>query len=143
MKYSGIIGILAAALLIFSCTLPWISVPAHHVTVSGFKSEGIELFGRPGLMHVFFSVVAIILFLVPRLWAKRVNVFICALNLAWALANFYRIGVICRNGDCPQRHTGIYLMLAGAVIMFVMCLLPRLEVNNEISRTKSQEPKKS
>jgi hypothetical protein len=128
MKYSGIIGIIATAALIFSCTLTWITVPGFPIRISGFASEGLTLFGRPGKLHLFFGVIAAAMFLIPRLWAKRINVFVCAINLAWALANFYRIGVLCRNGDCPQRHAGIYLLLVSAMVMFVMCLLPKLEV---------------
>lgn len=128
MKYSNILGIVAAALLVYACSLTWITVPAHNISVSGFESKGINFFGRPGMLHVYFSAFAIILFLIPRLWAKRVNVFFCALNVAWALANFYRIGVICRNGDCPERQTGLYLALTASIVMFIMSLLPKLEI---------------
>jgi hypothetical protein len=128
MKYSGIIGVIAAAILVFSCTLTWITVPGYPIRISGFVSEGMTLFGRPGMLHTFFAVIATGMFLIPRLWAKRVNVFVCGINFAWALANFYRIGVLCRNGDCPERHTGIYLLLISAIVMFVMCLLPKVEV---------------
>lgn len=128
MKYSGIIGVAAIAILIYSCTMVWMTIPARNISVGGFHSEGTDFFGRPGMMSMVLGVFAAIFFLIPRLWAKRVNVFICALGLAWAIANYYRVGVICRSGDCPQRQTGIYLMLFSAVIMFVMSLLPKLEI---------------
>ncbi len=130
MKYSNIIGIAAAALLVYACTLTWISVPAHNIRISGFHSEGNTQFGRPGMLHVYFSAFAVILFLIPRLWAKRVNVFFCAINMAWALANFYRIGVICRSGDCPEKEAGLYLTLAASVLMFIMSVLPKLEIKS-------------
>lgn len=132
MKYSGIIGTVAVAILIYSCTMVWITLPSLNITISGFHSEGLRKgsinFGRPGLMITFLGGIAAMFFLIPRLWAKRANVFVCALILAWTVANYYRIGVICRAGDCPERHTGIYIMLFAGIIIFVMSLLPRLEM---------------
>jgi hypothetical protein len=128
MKYSGIIGVVSAIVLIVACYMPWVTVPEHKIRISGLVSENFDLFGKPGLMHIFFAILAIAFFFIPRIWAKRTNLFVCALNLAWALANFYRIGVICRNGDCPHRESGLYLALAASVLMFIMCLLPRVAV---------------
>lgn len=128
MKYSGIIGVVFALVLFWACTLTWVTVPQHHIRISGFASENFDLFGRPGILHVFFGSLAILFFLIPRVWAKRINLFICAINLAWALTNFYRIGVICRYGDCPEKHTGLYLVLAAATGVFVMSLLPKVKV---------------
>jgi hypothetical protein len=131
MKYSHWIGVLAILIMGLACTMPWVKVREGEIVVSGFYSIGNDLFGRPGVLHYVFGGMALILFLIQRLWAKRVNVFACAINLAFALANFYRIGVLCRTGDCPVKQTGLYLMLATSVIIFIMSLLPRLEVRKK------------
>lgn len=128
MKYSGIIGVAATALLIYSCTMVWVTIPVRNISVGGYHSAGTDYFGRPGLMSTLLCIIAAIFFLVPRLWAKRANVFVCALNLAWSVAKFYQIGVLCRYGDCPVRHTGIYIMLFSGIVIFIMSLMPKLEL---------------
>lgn len=128
MKYSGIIGVAAIAILIYSCTMVWVTIPVRNISVGGFHSTGTDYFGRPGLMITLLCAIAAVFFLVPRLWAKRANVFVCALNFAWSVAKFYQIGVLCRYGDCPVRQTGIYIMLFSAIVIFIMGLLPKLEI---------------
>ncbi|HVW61574.1 MAG TPA: hypothetical protein VHC48_16090, partial [Puia sp.] len=87
MKYSQWIGVAAALLLIGACYLPWAYFPDLHKEFTGFFSEN-NAYGRPGKIFVFFCGIAIILFLVPRIWAKRANIFVAAVILAFAIKSF-------------------------------------------------------
>jgi hypothetical protein len=129
MKYSNIIGALLGAILIWACTQKWVYIDSPEKYISGFKSTvDNNLFGRPGMLHVYLTGIAIVLFLIPKLWAKRLNFLFTALNFAWALRNFYAIGVLCRMGTCPEKQLGLYLIIICSLGIFIMSLLPKLEI---------------
>ena len=130
MKYSQIIGIIAALLLIVSCFLPWIEIAALHKTlngVNGYVNNNIT-FGTQIKPHSFFCIIAIILFLINKIWAKRTNIFFCFLSLSWAIKNFILFSV-CRP-ECPTIKIGLYLLVGFAVIMQIMSFLPKMKIEN-------------
>lgn len=131
MKYSQILGIFAAVALIISCYFPWIHINSLNKTITGVNGYVNEnyTFGKQIIAHSFFCIIAIICFSINKIGAKRTNIFICLLNLSWAIKNFI-IFRLCRNGDCPETQTGIYIMLLMAVIMQAMTFLPKIEVKN-------------
>lgn len=129
MKYSQYIGIVAGIALVIVCTMPWVYIPSLQVYLTGINGKAsAELnFGSQIQSHGFFSTIMIICFFVNKIWAKRVNVFLGAVNLAWAFKNFL-IFSMCRGGECPEKQVALYLLLFFAAVMFVMSLLPKLEV---------------
>jgi len=114
MKYSQLIGSLASLLVIGICFLPWIEVPLVNITLSGWSGK-----------------VNNELNFVPRIWAKRTNIFIAALHLGWAFKN-YLIFSMCRLGECPVVKPALYLLLFLAFLIQVMTFLPQIEINKEI-----------
>ncbi|HEY0298692.1 MAG TPA: hypothetical protein VGB84_05685 [Arachidicoccus sp.] len=127
MKHSQTIGIIMALLLIVFCFLPWSYIISHDWTITGMNTM-VTHYGKPGIVHIFFSVVSIALFAIQKLWSKRTNIFICALNLAWMVRNFLLMSA-CSAGDCPIKGVGIYLVIIASALMFIMSLLPKIEVN--------------
>ena len=109
MKYSQLIGVLSAFLLIIICFFPWAYIPSIQLTISGMHAEGTN-FGKPGLFNCILSGLCIILFCIPAIWAKRTNVFLAALNMAWAARNFLMVST-CLMGECPEKKIALYLML--------------------------------
>jgi len=130
MRYSQTIGILAAIALIAVCFFPWISVPSVHLVLSGTNGTvNNELdFGRQLIPHGFLSLLTIIFFMVPAVWAKRTNIFIAFINLSWAIKN-YILFSMCRTGECPQVHPALYLLVVFAVIMQLMSFLPKMKLS--------------
>ena len=128
MKHSQQIGILASILLIGSCFLPWIEIPNLHKTLTGIDGRVNEniTFGKPILLHSFFCIISIPLFLTNKIWAKRTNIFICFLTLCIAIKN-YILFSICRP-ECPTIKPGLYLALFFAVLMQLMTFLPRIKL---------------
>ena len=122
MKYSQWIGICGALILIIACFLPWAYYPDIDKNFSGFFSEK-NMYGKPGKFLVFFSAIAIILYLVPRIWAKRTSLFIATIILAFAIKSFI-LFASCYAGICPEKKLGIYLVLAGPLLMVVSALFP-------------------
>lgn len=129
MKYSQQIGILAAIGLVISCFFPWSIIISKNLSISGFAAEGTS-FGRPGLFHAIFCTVSVSFFAVPRIWAKRTNVFIGAINLAWAIRNYVLVSS-CMLGECPEKQPALYVVLGCAIIMQLMVLFPNLQVENK------------
>ena len=126
MRYSNYIGASASVLLIICCFVPWVYIPVIQTTITGFSAEHTN-FGKPGLMHLILSGSAFIMFLLTKIGAKRVNVFVCALNFSWALRN-YLLVTNCELGECPEKKYGIFLIVILGFIMLVMSLLPKGEV---------------
>lgn len=126
MKYSQLIGIALALALIGLCFVPWTFIPSKSITVYGLSAEGTN-FGKPGLMNLILSVVALALFAIPKIWSKRINVFICTFSFAWALRN-YIILTACFLGECPEKLWGIYALIACTFLMLLMSLFPKLKV---------------
>lgn len=129
MKYSQQIGILAAIGLVISCFFPWSIIISKNLSISGFATKGTS-FGRPGLFHAIFCTASVLFFAVPRIWAKRTNVFIGAINLAWAIRNYVLVSS-CMLGECPEKQPALYVVLGCAIIMQLMVLFPNLQVENK------------
>ncbi|MBS1655961.1 MAG: hypothetical protein JSU05_14005 [Bacteroidetes bacterium] len=121
-----IIGLMAAVLLIVSCFTPWVIIQSKHITVSGIEAAGTD-FGKPGYFHFLMMMLFIPLNFIPKVWAKRLNVFVVALNLAWAVRNYILISS-CHAGECPEKQAGLYLVLASSIIILITALFPDVKI---------------
>jgi len=136
MKYSQWIGIAAALLLIAACFMPWAYFPDLGKDFTGFFSEK-NIYGRPGKVLIFFSGIEILLFLIPKVWAKRANIIVSALAIAFAIKS-YILYTSCYGGLCPDKKIGIFLVLAAALITLVAALLPDLPVKTPVKTMQNR-----
>jgi hypothetical protein len=127
MRHVKWIGLAAAAMLVIGCFLPWVVIESRHITISGVDATGTT-YGKPGYLHLILVIPFLLFHFTPRLWAKRANLLVVALNTAWAIKNFFLIAV-CRGGECPVRKEGLYLMLAGSLLLLVAALFPDMKLN--------------
>jgi hypothetical protein len=114
-------SIAAAITLIISCFMTWVIVPGKQIFISGVDAGGTA-FGKPGYLNLLLSALYIVLTLVPKLWAKRVNIFIGTINLAWTFRNYLLLSR-CEAGECPEKQTAIYIFLVAGIAMFLGALL--------------------
>ncbi|AXY72789.1 hypothetical protein D3H65_01855 [Paraflavitalea soli] len=126
MKYSQWIGIFAAVVLVVASFLPWTFHPDLNKYFTGFFSENNN-YGKPGKVFIVLAVVATIFFLIPRIWAKRWNLLIGALTVAFAIKSFIVFSG-CYRGICPTKQIGLWIMLLAAVGVLAMALLPDMKV---------------
>ncbi|HTI10999.1 MAG TPA: hypothetical protein VL832_20655 [Puia sp.] len=126
VKNSQWIGIAAALLLIGACFLPWAYFPDLQKDFTGFFSEK-NTYGRPGKVFVFLSVLAILFFLIPKVWAKRANIFVGALTIAFGIKCFL-LFTACYKGICPDKKLGIFLVLIASAIMTLAAILPDIKL---------------
>lgn len=122
MKYSNYIGIIAALAIVAVCFMPWVYIPFIQTTVTGMSADKTNL-GRPGIMNIILCIVAVALFIIPQIWAKRINIFMSIFNLAWSVRNFLLI-TQCELGECPEKKSGIYLLLLLSAVLLLMTFLP-------------------
>jgi hypothetical protein len=129
MRYMKWIGLAAAVLLIVSCFTPWVFIESKNISVSGVDATGTN-FGKPGYFHFLLTALFLFCSFVPRIWAKRLNLLFTALNLGWAIRNVFILAA-CSGGECPERKTGIWLMLLASLLMLLSALFPDMKVQEE------------
>jgi amino acid permease len=128
MKYSQSIGIGAALLLIAACFLPWAYYPDIQKDFTGFFSEQ-NAYGRPGKLLVALCLLAIVFFLIPKVWAKRANIFLGAVILAFSIKS-YILFTACYRGTCPDKQPGIFLVVIAPLIMIAAAILPNMKLKS-------------
>lgn len=130
MKYASHFGILAAALLITANFIPWAYYPDIHQTFNGFYSNQ-NIYGQPGKVFVFLAMLSAVFFLIPKLWAKRLNQFLGVIILAYAVKSF-NLFAACYQGICPQKKTGLFLMLISAICILIASLFSGMKLPEEL-----------
>ena len=131
MRYIKWLGLAAALLLIITCFIPWVIIPSKNIVVSGTAAIGTN-FGKPGYFNLVMVTFFIFFTLVPRVWAKRANLLVVALNLGWAIRNYFILSK-CEAGICPEKQVGLYLLLASSLLMFVSALFPDMKLKGEVT----------
>jgi hypothetical protein len=125
MKYSKYVGIIAALLMVAACFMPWTYYPDLGKTFNGFFSQE-NAYGKPGVLLSFLAAVAIILFVIPRVWAKYWNIFFSAICFTYAIKSFVLFAG-CYPKGCPEKLPGIWIMIAGASIVLLSSLFPEMK----------------
>ena len=97
--------------------------------ISGVESTGTS-FGKPGYFHFVLTTFFLVCTFILRVWAKRLNLLITALNLGWALRNFFIIAG-CSGGECPVKKIGLYGVVLASVMMLITALLPDIKLPSE------------
>ena len=124
IKFINWLGLAGCIALVVSCFLPWAYYADIHQHFTGFYSFKNE-YGKPGKFMVVFGAVSFALMLLPRLWAKRVNLFLCALTVGYTIKT-YILFSSCYNNYCPETEPGIYVMLVASVLMLTASIFPQL-----------------
>ena len=129
VKYLHWLGITACLTLIVSCFLPWTYHADLNQSFTGFYSYDNH-YGKPGKFLIFFGVTVFALMMLPKVWAKRTNLFVCAFTLAYAVKTFILFGS-CYNNYCPQKLFSLYLMLSCTVVMLIAAAFPNAKIDNK------------
>jgi hypothetical protein len=125
MKWIKWISILAAIVLIISCFLPWIIIKSKNITVTGVDVAGLA-YGHYGYFLIPLAIIFILLQLINKIWAKRLNVAISAIivTIAFACLWIFR----CEYGECPEKQTALYIMFACSIVVLLGSLLPDIKL---------------
>lgn len=129
MKYSKWIGLSACLLLIIACFIPWTYYDDIKKSFTGFYSEQ-NMYGKPGRFLVGFALVSAYLILISKIWSARVQLFLSALFVGYAIKTFI-LFVSCYNAYCPEKKPGIYLMLLCCITILIVSILPNVKLKKK------------
>lgn len=129
MRLTKWIGFAAAIVLAAACFTPWIFIESKNIVVSGVQAEGTN-FGKPGYFHFLMIAFFLVFNFTPKVWAKRSNLLVTALNLAWSVRNYFVIST-CQMGDCPVKKMAMYLLIPLSLLMLVAALFPDMKINEK------------
>ncbi|MBK7374007.1 MAG: hypothetical protein IPJ02_00090 [Chitinophagaceae bacterium] len=102
LKFLHWLGITACFALIISCFLPWGYYADINQTFTGFYSYQNQ-YGKPGRFLLPLASLTLLFMLLPKVWAKRSNLFIAALTLAYVVKVISSLGhviTIIARKDC-------------------------------------------
>ena len=129
MSWKRILSIVSVIGVVAACFLPWASINSLQVTINGIRTEGTG-FGKPGYLHLSFVILFVITFLIRSVGAKRIGLIFVGLNFAWAIRNFIVIGS-CEAGECPEKLSGLYMLLVFSVTLLISGLFPDIALKEE------------
>ncbi len=129
MKYSQIIGCCLALIVLGSCFFPWVFIESKQLTITGFQTTGTN-FGRPAIFIFFTGGLSAFLFLLNKIWAKRLNVFITTFCFAWSISKYLMLSA-CYAGECPQKQIALFILVFASAIMMLMSFLPKININQK------------
>ena len=122
-------GLTACIALIVSCFLPWAyfaDINEHFTGLYSYKNE----YGKPGKFFILIAVVVFVFMLLPKIWAKRTNLFICAVGVGYAIKS-YILFTSCYNAYCPEQKPAIFIMLVSTIVMLVAAVFPNLKLEEK------------
>lgn len=134
-KVAHRIGLVACIVLVISCFLPWAYYADAHIateaqrTFTGFKTYDNN-YGRPGKLLSAIAAIVFIFMLLPKIWAKRANLFITALGVGYAIKT-YVLFVACYDAYCPEKKAGIFIMLISMITLLLAAVFPDLALKKE------------
>jgi hypothetical protein len=120
--YSKWITLLAFGLLLLACYLPWAYYPDIQKSFTGFFTEK-NIYGKPAKLLLIFGGISVLAQFLPFLFLKRTNMLSSALSMAYAVKTLIVFSG-CYRGICPERQTGIYLMLLSVVLLLLTSVFP-------------------
>jgi hypothetical protein len=129
------VGMAACIALFISCFLPWSYYADPHIpneadrTFTGFYSFQHQ-YGRPGIFLTLFGVPILGMMLLQKIWAKRTNLFLSAITVAYAFKS-YVLFTSCYAAYCPEKKAGIFIMLFSTIVMLVACIFPNMKITGD------------
>lgn len=129
VRYLHWLGIAACIILMVSCFLPWMYYADINQQFTGFYSYK-NAYGKPGYFLCLLSLVTLLFIFLPKVWAKRANLFIGAIMVAYGIKS-YILFSSCYNNYCPQKLPALYVMLYCCIIIMIAAAFPHLTLSKK------------
>lgn len=127
-----ITGLIACLALIGSCFLPWAYYQQIGETFTGFHVTRFSTgtyYGRAGIFITVLSIIIFVLTLLPRVWGKRVNLFLSALLFAYCIRSYIIFTSSLFENEVHKRP-GIYLIIFFSFLVLVSSIFPKIDNKN-------------
>lgn len=129
----------AALLMVAACFMPWAFYPDLNKSFTGFFTEN-NIYGKPGKVLITFALYNVLAQFTHSIFLKRLNLLLMALGLAYAIKS-YILFAECYKGYCPEKQSGIYLMVLSAVVLLITAVLPSGTLKKESQSVGEPESK--
>jgi hypothetical protein len=126
MKHSQTIGILLCIALLYCTTQPLVIIESQHLVITGWKAVGTN-FGQPGKFFAYFGGLSLVLFALPFIWAKRFNMALAAMLIAWSFRNFMVLSA-CQMGARSEKQWPLYACIIISFGILIMTFLPKIKI---------------
>lgn len=129
MHYTGIVACLG---LIAACFMPWAYYKQIGDTFTGFHVTRFlsgTYYGRAGFFITIVTGIILILTLLPKIWGKRVNLFLAALLFAYCIRTYLVFTSSLFEGDV-QKKPGIVLILVFSFLVLLSTVFPKIDAKN-------------
>ncbi|MEO5942458.1 MAG: hypothetical protein ABIP30_15915 [Ferruginibacter sp.] len=86
-----IVGIAACILLLIACFMPWVHYNNINETFNGFNVSRFptgNYYGKSGYAISFFTIIILLGMLIKKIWAKRLNLFVAAVLVAYGIRTY-------------------------------------------------------
>ena len=128
-KYLHYLAIVATLAIIATCFIPWVHYNNIDVTFNGYNVKKFATgvyYGRAGIIITIFAAISLLFTLMPSIVAKRVNMFLCALLVAYTLRTYVIFTGSLFDGEVTKL-AGIYLIVFLSFVMVICSVFPYLK----------------
>lgn len=123
------LSIIATLAIIATCFIPWVHYNNIDVTFNGYNVKRFATgvyYGRAGIIITIFAAISFLLTLTQSLVAKRINMFLCALLVAYTLRTYVIFTGSLFDGEVTKL-AGIYLIVLLSFVMVICSVFPYLK----------------
>ncbi len=125
-KFAHYTGLLSCIAMVIACFLPWTHYNNINETFTGFHvirfSTG-NYYGKAGAIITVFTAIIFVFMLLPKIWAKRTNLFIAALLFAYCIRTYIIFTSALFAGEVDKK-IGIYLILILSTLIMITAAFP-------------------
>ncbi len=122
-----ITGITAGLLLILVCFLPWTHYVSINETFTGYHVKRFPngpYYGRAGLIITILTGIILLGMLVNRTWIKKVNLFLAAMQVAYAVRTYILFTSSIFPGEV-EKKAGVIMLIPLSVILLISSVFPK------------------
>ena len=123
------LAIVATLAIIATCFIPWVHYNNIDVTFNGYNVKKFATgvyYGRAGIIITIFAAISLLFTLMQSMVAKRVNMFLCALLVAYTLRTYVIFTGSLFDGEVTKL-AGIYLIVILSFVMVICSVFPYLK----------------
>lgn len=123
------LSIVATLAIIATCFIPWVHYNNIDVTFNGYNVKRFATgvyYGRAGIIITIFAAISFLLTITQSLVAKRINMFLCALLVAYTLRTYVIFTGSLFDGEVTKL-AGIYLIVLLSFVMVICSVFPYLK----------------
>ena len=123
------LAIIASLAIIVTCFIPWVHYNNIDVTFTGYNVKRFATgvyYGRAGIIITILAAMSLLFTLMQSVVAKRVNMFLCALLVAYTLRTYVIFTGSLFDGEVTKLF-GIYLIVLLSFVMLICSVFPYLK----------------